>query len=70
MQSDLTPKVTGVAEVVQLTPQGSVQQLVKVTFTVGAHGPFTATLPRDGFTAAAVRTEMEKVAAPLRELAV
>jgi len=69
MASDLTPKVTGVAEVVTLTPQGTVLPQVRVTFTVGAHGPFTVTLPRDGFTAAAVRTEMEKLAGPLRELA-
>jgi hypothetical protein len=68
MTSDLNPKVTGVQEVVTLTGQGAVLPQVRVTFTVGAHGPFTITLPRAEFSAAAVRAEMEKLAVPLREL--
>jgi len=38
---------------------GNVQNLTRVQFTVGRHGPFTVSLPSSTFTAAAAQALMQ-----------
>jgi len=68
MANDLTPKVVNVVEDSRLTLAGGVERRRRVTYMVGAFGPFTVTLLDSEFTAARVTQEMEKVAAELRKL--
>jgi len=68
MANDLTPKVVNVVEDFRLTPAGGVERRRRVTYMVGAFGPFSVTITDSEFTADKVKAEMEKVAVELRKL--
>jgi hypothetical protein len=65
---DLVPKVDRVDEETVFTPGVGGQQVVRVTYHVGADGPFTMTWKKAEFSASAVKAEMEQRAAILRAL--
>lgn len=52
MTDDLATKNLTITQRQQITPAGAVLRLVDVSFMLGAHGPFTLTIPADQFTAA------------------
>ena len=68
MPVELKAQVTRVLDAPVLLPTGGIERRIRVDYTVGPHGPFSLTMPAAQFTAAAVKTEMEKVAAEIRNL--
>lgn len=68
MTNTLTPTVVNVVEDSRLTPAGGVERRRRVTYMVGAFGPFSVTLLDSEFTAERVKQEMEKTAVVLRAL--
>jgi len=69
MPEELKAQVTRVFESPLLLPTGGVEQRIRVDYMVGTHGPFSITLPAAEFSAARVKTEMEKTAGEIRTLA-
>jgi hypothetical protein len=46
-------------------PDSTVTQLIRVTFMVGKHGPFSEAFPKDGFTAAGRDARLRELAREL-----
>jgi len=65
---NLETKVLRIRPTPLLTPLGEVERRTTVEYMVGEHGPFSFTLPDAEFTAARVKTEMDKKAAEIRQL--
>lgn len=68
MANDYTPKVAKVQEQPMLQPDGTVVNTVVVSYTIGAHGPFTASFVAKDFTADAARKVMSERAQTLQQL--
>lgn len=68
MPNMLTPQVVSVLQSDRLTPAGSVERQVRVTYMVGSYGPFDATFPEADFSATAVKVVMDARAAELAKL--
>lgn len=69
MATDFGIKIRGVAERLDLSPEGKAVKTIVTTYMVGEHGPFTVELEAARFTAAAAKSEMQKRAEELRQLA-
>jgi len=63
---DLSTKITGVAPTLYKDPSNQLVAGFAVTYMVGANGPYTVTLPAAGFTAAAAKQAVEKMAMEIR----
>jgi len=53
---------------VSFTPPLGAQKVIRTTYLVGEHGPFTVDLKEADYTAVAVKARMEERAATLRAL--
>ena len=68
MTAPAKPVITQIAPANTIDFQGNVVRQMRVTFTVGTHGPFDVTVPADQFTAVAVQAEMQKIADTVNQL--
>ena len=64
----MQPKVVRVEELVSFTPPLGAQKVVRTTYMVDEHGPFTVDLKEADYTAAVVKALMEERAATIRAL--
>lgn len=64
----LQPTVIRVSESVELTRAGGSRRIVRTEYMVGEHGPFIVDVPREDYSAAKVKAEMEKMASELSQL--
>jgi hypothetical protein len=60
--------VKRVVEAMGIRPDGRSQSVMRVEFMVGDHGPFTREIPREHFSAGAVRAELEAFAREIEQL--
>ncbi len=59
MNGGIKPKILQVTEDSYLDQTGKVKKTVHVKYMVGEHGPFTADVPAEGFTAQAAQLIMD-----------
>lgn len=64
----MNPQITRVVETQETGDQGKTIASIRIEFKIGAHGPFTITLPKAGFTAAAANQHIAEFASHLRAL--
>jgi hypothetical protein len=65
---DLTMKITRVTEESALAADRTVQTVIRVDFTVGAHGPFTERFPKTAFSPESARAKLDEFARGLQRL--
>jgi len=64
---DLTPKVIGATDTTTYTPgSGATRKITRVTYMLGALGPFVAEFPDGTLTDAAIRDAMAEKARALQ----
>jgi hypothetical protein len=68
MAEDMTTKIVRVREDPLLTAIGGVTRRYRVSYMLGAHGPYTTVMDAVGFTAEKAKAQIEAEAAPLRTL--
>ena len=68
MAEHLTTKIVRIVEDALLSAIGGVTRRYRITYMLGAHGPYSITMDVAGFTAEAARAQIEAAAAPLRAL--
>ena len=66
MAEDLSTKIVDVVPTSLTVPGKGFVAGMAITFNVGAHGPYTVTVPEEGYTAAAVKAAVERRAAEIR----
>jgi len=64
----MQPKITQVIETTIPDDKGSAIQAVRVVFTVGAHGPFTVTIPKNQFSSVTVNQKIQEFVTQLSAL--
>lgn len=64
----MNPEITRVIESTDVGDTGKTFQSIRVEFKVGTHGPFTVTVPKADFTAAAVNALIQKFVSQLGAL--
>lgn len=68
MTNTLETRIVRITQDPLLTALGGVTQRWRLTFMLGAHGPYSVTVDAAGFTAEKGRQAVEKVAVELRAL--
>ena len=68
MDDNFTTKVIRIVEDPLLNPIGGITRRYRITYMLGAHGPYSITMDVAGFTADAAKAAIEAAAAPLRAL--
>lgn len=68
MPDDLQTHIVQVREDPLLNRVGGVTARYRISYLIGEHGPYTITMPVEGFTADKAKAEIEKAAAPIRAL--
>ncbi len=66
---DYTVKIQSIKEQNGAGAGGHIEPQMLVTFTVGQHGPFTKTFPKQGFDPTTAKSELAQFAANIRHLA-
>jgi hypothetical protein len=64
----MQPTITRVIETQDLSDQGKSIQSVRVEFKVGDHGPFSVSVPKAGFSSAAVNQKVSEFVSHLSGL--
>ncbi len=59
-----------VEQVSELSPQGRLVDVHKVTYHIGGQGPFTKTFPEDGFSGETVKAYLDQRARDFQTLGV
>ena len=67
--NDYTTKIQSIREGAVLGENGKSEAKIIVTFSVGAHGPFTLNFPKDGFDPIKARADVTAFAEKLKQLA-
>jgi hypothetical protein len=58
-------RVVRVLEETVIGPDGKLEQVIRISFMVGPHGPFTERFPKADFDPQAARRRLDEVAAQL-----
>lgn len=61
-------KITRVTETQELTDLGKTVASVRIEFNIGAHGPFSISLPKAGFTSTTANAKIQEYAQHVQQL--